>query len=630
MWCLSAVVLAQVEVPRMTDPRFMGVDEITPGMRGYGLSVLRGTAPERFDIEVVDVLHQFRPDQDLILVRTTHPILDEAHVVGGMSGSPIYIDDRMIGAYAYGWPWGARAVVGVTPIASMLREIDRSVRPGAFPGAPILPERGGASTSRLGGSRLGGGRRSRRATLGLDAYTGEASRGAFTALHEHATRLGLDPESHEPDATTMMPASTPMLVGGLHEDAVTLLASELGPFGIEVLQAGGAGEEAAAGTPPPAFVDGGAIAVTLARGDISNNVIGTVTFVDGNRLVAFGHPMIEAGETGVPTAVARVLHVFASVQRSFKIAEPIAALGALIEDRQAAIVVDTDVTPTLIPVVLRLHGLDPVERSEWRFEVASHRAITPTVLSAAIQSAVKSSCGDAAWVTWRAESEVTLEGVGSPIRVTDRGFASTGIHATSALNAIRAFDLVDAAYGNPFVDSRPTAITFDLTVAFERSAAEIVDASVAQTVVDPGEDVRIRVVMRPFEGEEVVRTVTVHVPESAAGEELHVLFQPGTDVELERPEARSLTDVVSAIRDRHDATSLVISTRRSSRGIRTTGHVARSLPSSVLDALQSTSDSDRARPFVTYDRELVPTDWVLSGGARVELTVRALERETDE
>lgn len=607
----------------MSDPRFMGVDEITPGMRGYGLSVLRGTAPERFDIEVVDVLHQFRPDQDLILVRTTHPILDEAHVVGGMSGSPIYIDDRMIGAYAYGWPWGSASVVGVTPIASMLREIDRIVRPGSFPGAPLLPESRERGAGRLTRSR------DRRASLGLDDYAGETSRGAFTALHEHARRLGFDPESRAPDATTMVPASTPMLVGGLHEDAVLMLANELAPFGIEVLQAGGAGEGTAT-TPAPAFVDGGAIAVTLARGDIANNVIGTVTHVDGNRLVAFGHPMVEAGETGVPTAVARVLHIFASLQRSFKIAEPIAALGSLIEDRQAAIVVDTSVSPTLIPVVLRLHGLDPVERSEWRFEVASHRAITPTVLSAAIQSAVKSSCGDSAWITWRAESAVTLEGIAAPIRVTDRGFSSTGIHTTSALNAIRAFDLVDAAYGNPFVDSRPTAIELDLTVAFERSAAEIVDASVSETVVDPGEDVRVRVVLRPFAGDEVVRTVTVHVPESAAGEELHVLLQAGPDVELERPEARSLADVVEAIRDRHVATSLVVSTRRSSRGIRTPGHVARSLPSSVLDALQSTSDSDRARPFVTYDRDVLDTDWVLSGGARVELSVRPLERESDE
>jgi hypothetical protein len=101
-------------------------------------------------------------------------------------------------------------------------------------------------------------------------------------------------------------------------------------------------------------------------------------------------------------------------------------------------------------------------------------------------------------------------------------------------------------------------------------------------------------------------------------------------VELERPEPRSLADVVAAIRDRHGATSLVLSTRRSGRGVRAEGHVVRSLPGSALDALQSVSDSDPARPFVSYDRRIDETDWVLSGGARIELSVRALERDSDE
>jgi hypothetical protein len=79
---------------------FIHVDEIRPGMKGYGLSVFRGTEPERFDVEVIDVLHQFRPNQDMILIRTPHPLLDRARGVAGMSGSPIYLDGRRAGAYA--------------------------------------------------------------------------------------------------------------------------------------------------------------------------------------------------------------------------------------------------------------------------------------------------------------------------------------------------------------------------------------------------------------------------------------------------------------------------------------------------------------------------------------------------
>src|SRR6056297_696331 len=98
-------------------------------MTGYGLTVFRGTEPERFDVEVIDVLHGFRPDQDLILIRTPHPRLQQTKAVGGMSGSPIYIDGKLAGAYAYGWPFGMEPIAGVTPIANMLQEMDRPFRP---------------------------------------------------------------------------------------------------------------------------------------------------------------------------------------------------------------------------------------------------------------------------------------------------------------------------------------------------------------------------------------------------------------------------------------------------------------------------------------------------------------------
>src|SRR5262245_31605555 len=103
-------------------------------MQGYGLTVFSGTTPERFGVTVIDVLHNFRPDQDLILVRTEHPILEHAPVVAGCSGSPIFLDGRLAGAYAYGWPFGTDPVVGVTPIRNMLIEMRRSTRPDSFPG----------------------------------------------------------------------------------------------------------------------------------------------------------------------------------------------------------------------------------------------------------------------------------------------------------------------------------------------------------------------------------------------------------------------------------------------------------------------------------------------------------------
>ena len=119
----------------------MPVSEIHAGMKGYGLTVFQGTKPERFDVEVIDVLKNFRPKQDLILVKTKHPRLEITKVVAGMSGSPIYLNDKMIGAYAYGWSFGSEPVAGVTPIKNMLDELARPL-PERIDGWPLrmLPQ----------------------------------------------------------------------------------------------------------------------------------------------------------------------------------------------------------------------------------------------------------------------------------------------------------------------------------------------------------------------------------------------------------------------------------------------------------------------------------------------------------
>jgi len=118
--------LAQA-VPGPADA-IMPISEIKVGMKGYGLTVFRGTEPERFDVEVLGTIRRFRPHQDLVLIKTGHPRLEVAKVVAGMSGSPVFLNGRMIGAYAYGWQFGSEPIAGVTPIQSMLDEMARRSR----------------------------------------------------------------------------------------------------------------------------------------------------------------------------------------------------------------------------------------------------------------------------------------------------------------------------------------------------------------------------------------------------------------------------------------------------------------------------------------------------------------------
>lgn len=585
----------------------MPVEDIRPGMRGYGLSVFRGTQPERFDVEVIDVLHNFRPDQHLILAKTPHPLLNHTLAVGGMSGSPIYFDGKLAGAYAYGWQFARDPVVGITPISNMLADMQQPVRPDSFPGArPLNAVR---PTKR--------GRTRPRQRAGLTPYTG-GDADAFAPLQAHRER------SRRSNPPGLHAAATPVMLGGFTDEVAELMGDELEPFGLLALQGGGAGQ--AQGNTPPRFEDGGAIGVQLIRGDISATAIGTVTHVgrQGNRVIAFGHPMMNMGEVGLPTSTARVLHVFASTARSFKIAEAISPYGTLIHDRQASIVIDTNLQPATIPVTIRLHGIE-APRTQWNVHVASHRSLSPMLIFSALANAVKTSSPDQTDVMYTARYAAEIEGHGR-VELEDRGYMGAGPTDLRALSSLRLFSLFEAAYGNPFVESRINRVELDLEMRFARDVLVLEEATVGAQAVDPGTDVDVRVRMRRFGRPDVIRTVTVHVPENAAGSTVRLEIKPGNRARNEQPAARNLEDLVDSIEDRFPSTSLVTELKMPSRGLRFRGHVVRSLPRSALDSLRVSTGNAPGRPFFTYLRRAVDMGEVVAGSAQIDLRVRETPR----
>ncbi len=590
---------------------FIHVDEIRPGMKGYGLSVFVGSEPERFDVEVIDVLHQFRPNQDLILIRTPHPLLDRARGVAGMSGSPIYLDGRLAGAYAYGWSYGIDPVVGVTPIANMLAELERPVRLEMFPGARPLRRRPSAKTTpqRLPKERL----------AGLPPFRGEHEVDALSTIRA----------LKEKSALTQAPiglhrASTPIMLGGLHDSVAHMLAKELEPLGFVATQASVGGSS---NRGPKHFEPGGAVAVQLARGDIAITGVGTVTYVDkGGRVLAFGHPMMDAGATGLPTATARVVHVLVSQARSFKIAEAAHSLGALVQDRQPAIVVDPDIEAARIPIRVKVNGVEGAPKTEWNVEVASHRIITPAIVFTVIANAIKSTAGDATDVIFRAKSKIGIEGHGV-VSLDEQGFSPTGAASGAVFSQLRMFGLMEAAFANAYETSRVTSIDLELDLEMSRQVFQISDASVAYDEVDPGEEVPIYVRLRRVDQPDTIRAVKVRVPEAAAGKTVRVAVIPGNNVAVEQPRARSLGDLIERANRRYPATSMVVALQMPTRGLRFEGHVVDSLPASALNSLQLVSSTENSKPFVTQSRTEIQMQQVVIGGANLVLRVREVARD---
>lgn len=587
----SALALSQV------DQRFLAVADIRPGMKGYGLTVFRGVTPERFDVEVIDVLHQFRPDQDLILIRTLHPILERAITVAGMSGSPVYLNDKLIGAYAYGWTFGKEPIAGVTPIANMMAEFARPIDPTIWKALGTSPTQ---SAQLRAASQRGA---------------------ALAALRAHAARQKL--ERSDTAWGRPLPAATPLQVAGVSDASTALLARTFEPFGLVPVQAGSAGAAATARKPSAEhFVDGGSIGVQLVRGDINVTAVGTVTHVEGRKLVAFGHPMLNAGQVGLATCTTRVVHILSSEMRSFKLAEPIAPLGTLVQDRQAAIVVDEQMQADMIPLRVRILGVNGAPRSEWNMEVASHHLLTPGLVLTTLSNAIEATAADRTDAVLHVESKVEIDHHGTQ-SVSDVMITNNGANDAGTLGRLRVFNMLNTAYSNPFEQARVRRVDIDLRLEFARDMVTIVDAQLPSDTVDPGKPVTVAVTLRRFDQSEHVELVPIMIPESAAGESLELAVEAGDDVDVERPKPNSLDDLLHATKTAYPGTSLVVSTKLQEQGVKLRGQLVRSLPGSALDTLQPSNEADRGALFPSYERKELPLGRAVTGSAKLKVNVRA-------
>jgi hypothetical protein len=580
--------------------------DVKPGMKGYGLTVFQGTQPERFEVEVIDVLKNFLPRQDLILIKTKHPRLEVAKVVAGMSGSPVYLGGKMAGAYAYGWTFGMEPVAGVTPIANMLQDLDQPL-PKEIDGWPLgpLPQKHQRLASRAGSS----GR-----------YAGPLER---YDLRTHAAQIARN-RTVSAASAPLAPVATPLLLGGITPRATEFARELLGPLGFEPLQAGGGGEVDPKS--PTRFVDGGAIAVQMVRGDMSATPLGTVTRVEGNKLVAFGHPMMQVGVTALPTALGRILWVLASAQRSFKMGVATRPVGALVNDRQASIVVSQSQPAPLIPVRMRISGVPGARQTIWNFEVAHDKFNGPMFVAMALGSALQATASEHQDVSYSAKSRLKIQRYGE-IEIEDYGVAVGGTPQPNDFansNLVRALGATLNSLWEPVIIER---VSMDIELRFAREILRLRGVELLEPEVDAGRSAHLRLTFVPYAGPPVVRTVAVPIPKHLAGKQVTLDLTPGYTEFKERADPDSLTALIQNLEDAtYPPKSLVISYSTGAGGVAYKGHVVPSLPPGALDAIQPNSSSVAPSPFRTQTRHVVPLPEFMVGRDSVSLTVKPVLR----
>ena len=559
-------------------------EQLSPGMKGYGLSVFKGTRPERFDVEIIGVLRNALPKQDMILIRLGGADLQKHKVIAGMSGSPVYIDGKLIGALAYGWTFENDPLAGVTPLHNMMAQLKLPI---------VAPSTINASVS-LG--RMS----SMPAPFALPSAPFTRAANNFGTPH---------------------PLLTPLSLGGFSSRVLERFASKFAGFDMMPIAAGGAGARVLprrSGDMEP----GGAIGVQLIRGDMDATAVGTATYVDKNRILAFGHPFFQGGSVQAPAVLAEVHTIMSSLERSFKMASPIAEIGSMIGDWQSCIVADAKVQARMIPISIDAANRDSVQSEHYDVEVMDNQVFTPQLVLMAIAQAVGAASGSSQDTTVRISVGAELAplkagGSTQTIAVTNTFFSAAG----GILNIEGLMPLL-AMFNTPFGSPTVRRVDVKVDAALTRQTAEIKRAYFEKSEFQRGETAILKIVLKPFGQPEVTKAIPIDVPAATdALRYLVVTVVAGNNAPPDVAPPASLDDFLEFIQKGHRNTDLVALSPTRNQGMQYHGKLLKKLPPSAVGILDDSSTSDVVAA-ADISQLVEPTDWVLSGQATVRVPIR--------
>jgi hypothetical protein len=413
-------------------------------------------------------------------------------------------------------------------------------------------------------------------------------------------------------------------MSGVSAEIIDEARGFLEPLGLVPVQAGGGGRSV--GGRAQGYVDGGAIGVNLVNGDISAMGLGTVTRVEGDRLVAFGHPMMNVGVTSLPTTEARVLWFMASMQRSFKMGEATADNGALVNDRESSIVVDQKAKPPVVQVEVHIQGEPGAPYNDWTFQAAYDRFLTPSLLGMAIGSGINNTAAERRDVTWEMRTQLQFDGL-APIEVYDIGSSPTGTPGGPAILESTAIDALGQILNNPWQDVRLNKVRVDISLRFAREVARIRGVQLLTPEVDPGGQARLRVTLEPYDGALLTQVYSLTIPARYAGTSVNVRVRPGYMVEPVRAAPESLPELVANLAAQpKEPKSIAFSYSTGEAGAAYRGHLAPSLPPHAVDRLASTSSSITPDRFATEQHQFQKSSLYLVGADAVDIKVRKQPR----
>jgi hypothetical protein len=312
--------------------------------------------------------------------------------------------------------------------------------------------------------------------------------------------------------------------------------------------------------------------------------------VEGDKLIAFGHPMMEGGVTALPTAVGKVLWFLASESRSFKIGMPARPVGALVDDRQASIVVSHSIEAPTVHVDVQVKGAQGAPFTNWSFDVAHERFMVPSLLAVAIGNALQTTAADRRDVSWHARSKLTFQSLGS-IDVEDFGVAVGGVPDERELVRSNLVSAVGAVVSNPWQPAFVEKVEVVIELSYSRDIYQLRGVELLDPEPAPGEEARFLLKLLPYAGPVVERVVKVRIPRHLAGKSVKVQLRPGYMVEKPKGSPESLAELLAVFEDPvYPPRSLVLS-YPAGDGLAHRSHVALNLPPGAVDSVRASNST---------------------------------------
>jgi hypothetical protein len=594
---------------RATTP-IMPIDEVRPGMIGVGRTVFQGADLADFKVHIIGVLRNVQgPRRDLILARLEGGPLAQTGVAAGMSGSPVYVDGRLIGAVSYSiGAFSKEAIAGITPIQEM-KDATATSRPRTVRQARVdLPVTRQSLTEAL-----------------TAAY---AQLAPFASRPADVQSIGLPTAAGAQLGAMMRPIATPLLMAGFEPDVADVIGGGFRDSGFSPVITAGSGAGGEAPTGP--LREGDAIGVSLIGGDLEMGATGTVTHIDGDRVYAFGHPFYNLGPAAFPMTRAHVFTMLPSLMNSFKISSLGETIGTMQQDRATAIAGTLGKGPALVPMTITVNSTrdgdaQPISRTV-KLNLVNDQLFTPLLAYVSMFNTLGSFERQYGAATISVKSRARLKGHGDltleDVFATDNPILGASAAVAGPLTLMLANNIAEVAVEG--LDVTVNASETPRSVSIERVWLDDIRPRAGRTVP-------LKVLTRSYRGEEKISTLPIEIPANAP-RELTVLVTDGRQLNaMEQRELRGslqpqtiaqLMRVLNEVR-RNNRIYVRLMTGRA--GAVVNGEAMTALPPSVLSVLESDRNGGSFTPIrsAALGEWEIPADAAVTGSRMLTINLEA-------